>query len=177
MREKAWRSRKRGASRSDTRAARQAFERMHILWLIGMFLIGWVGHICTSIADLVYHLGGPAVCTRACYSLFICVAACMLQLYRLLYNCAKTGGKSAVVAMCDAGVVKAFANLARAPHHPEFVWDSEVVMPVVMLLKLLTSADQRRVADLGSQGAMQLAFAAGVAFTLASDKKLVEIGA
>lgn len=101
----------------------------------------------------------------------------MLQLYRLLYNCAKTGGKSAVVALCDAGVVKTFANLARAPHHPEFVWDSEMVMPVVMLLKLLTSADQRRVADLGSQGAMHLAFAAGVAFTLAGDKKLVEIGA
>jgi hypothetical protein len=55
MREKAWRSRKRGAqatralhpacgggrraSRSDTLAASQAFERMHTLWLSGIILI------------------------------------------------------------------------------------------------------------------------------------------
>lgn len=102
-----------------------------------------------------------------------CVAP---QVYRLLYNCAKTGGKHAAQALCDAGVVRTFANLCRCPHHPEYIWDGDLVLPVIMLLKLLTSCDYRRVADLGTQGAMSLVFASAMAYTLAGDKKLVEMG-
>ena len=65
-------------------------------------------------------------------------------MYRLLFNCAKTGGKAAVTYLCDAGAVRAFANLTRTPHHPEFVWDTDLAAPVVMMLKLLAGCDQRR---------------------------------
>lgn len=98
------------------------------------------------------------------------------QIYRMLYNCAKTGGKLAVQTLADAGVIRTFANLARCPHHPEYIWDGDLVMPVVMLLKLLTSCDAHRVAEIGQAGAMALLFAVGVAFTLTGDKKIVDMG-
>jgi hypothetical protein len=122
------------------------------------------------------------VCSR-CVFVALCPAAVFsavemtVQVYRLLFNIAKTGGKSAVQTLADAGIIKTFANLCRCPHHPEYIWDGDLILPVIMVLKLLTSCDQRRVAEMAVQGGLSVAFSAAMAYTLAGDKKLVDMGA
>lgn len=135
--------------------------------------------ICVSVCLLHVHVCVCDPAIVACKFGTVC-APCwvrVLQLYQLLFTVAKAGGKSAVQDLCDAGIARTFANLDRSPNFPQYVWDAELHMPVLLLLKLLASSDPRRLVDIANQGCLSLAFTSAVAAVLAKEPKLAELGA
>ena len=98
------------------------------------------------------------------------------QILRLILQTAKTGGMAVTTLLLMQGITRAFVNIGRTAHHPEYLWTRDMTAPIAQFMERAVRCGSTVLASVATEGMLALLFAMRITFILNEDDALAEMG-